>query len=601
MTPPQRIAVCIKQIPAFAAMELGADGRLARTGVPLEMNAYCRRAVATAATLAADGAGHVTVLTMGPPTAADALREALAWCDAHNAPATGVALSDDAFAGSDTLATSRALAAALTQLGPFDLVLLGRNAVDADTGQVGPELAEMLGLPLLSGVRAFHLDADGMHAECEYDDALVNAHASLPLVVTCAERLCEPAKVDPEGRALVDATRITIMTAAMLGPGPWGAAGSPTWVGPTRTIAATRRQVVAADVPLDTQVAQALALLDELGAFDKSDRTVDHPPVPPSANPTLHTNCIAVICEPDHNAVTRELLGEAATLAQSIDAHVVAFAASDDAAELGAWGADVVHAWPGAPVAEDCAHAISQWCATEQPWAVLVPSTVWGREVAGRIGARLGLGLTGDAVALEVEGDRLIAWKPAFGGQLVAAIATKSAIQMATVRSGVFALRSPRAGDAALAPFAVPATSRTTITAITRTDDATQLADADVVIGVGGGVHPDAYGALDGLCTALGATLGASRKVTDNGWLPRARQIGITGRAIAPRCYVAIGISGKFNHMVGVRAARAVLAINSDPDAPVFEFADAGIVAPWETAVPAIVAALHARNDAAAH
>jgi electron transfer flavoprotein alpha subunit len=113
-----------------------------------------------------------------------------------------------------------------------------------------------------------------------------------------------------------------------------------------------------------------------------------------------------------------------------------------------------------------------------------------------------------------------------------------------------------------------------------------------VVVGVGRGVDPADYGALDALRLALGAELGATRKVTDEGWLPRSRQVGITGRSIAPRLYVSIGASGKFNHVVGVRAAGTVLAINPDPSAPVFDAADVGIVGAWRDAVPLLVEAL---------
>ncbi|GIU89870.1 MAG: hypothetical protein KatS3mg010_0969 [Acidimicrobiia bacterium] len=130
------------------------------------------------------------------------------------------------------------------------------------------------------------------------------------------------------------------------------------------------------------------------------------------------------------------------------------------------------------------------------------------------------------------------------------------------------------------------------VLARTREDDLDVIADARAVVGVGRGVQPDEYAQLEPLRVALGAQLGATRKVTDAGWLPRARQIGITGRAIAPRLFVSIGASGKFNHMVGVRAAGTVLAINPDPDAPVFDAADVGIVGDWREVVPLLADAL---------
>ncbi|MBM3659775.1 MAG: electron transfer flavoprotein subunit alpha/FixB family protein, partial [Actinobacteria bacterium] len=218
---------------------------------------------------------------------------------------------------------------------------------------------------------------------------------------------------------------------------------------------------------------------------------------------------------------------------------------------------------------------------------------------AGRVAAAIDAGLTGDAVDLEVVDGRLVAWKPAFGGQLVAAIHARSATQMATVRVGVLPRLEPRdAVEPARETRPVTPRSRVCVLARVRDDDLDVLAEAGAVVGVGRGVDPGDYPALDALCGLLGAELGATRKVTDNGWLPRARQIGITGRSIAPRLFVSIGASGKFNHMVGVRSAGTVLAINPDPDALVFGVADVGIVADWQTAVPALVAAIAAHPDA---
>jgi electron transfer flavoprotein alpha subunit len=120
------------------------------------------------------------------------------------------------------------------------------------------------------------------------------------------------------------------------------------------------------------------------------------------------------------------------------------------------------------------------------------------------------------------------------------------------------------------------------------------LAEAHTVIGVGQGVAPDAYDDLEPLRTLLDAELGATRKVTDKGWLPRSRQVGITGRSIAPRLYVSIGASGKFNHTIGVRAAGTVLAINPNPEAPIFDAADVGIVGEWREVLPRLVEQLRA-------
>jgi electron transfer flavoprotein alpha subunit len=120
----------------------------------------------------------------------------------------------------------------------------------------------------------------------------------------------------------------------------------------------------------------------------------------------------------------------------------------------------------------------------------------------------------------------------------------------------------------------------------TRDDDLRILATAPVIVSVGAGVMPEEYPLVAPLLHALDAELAATRKVTDLGWQPRSRQVGITGRSVAPRLFVAIGTSGTFNHMVGARGAKIILAINNDPAAPVFKMADIGILADWRQAVP---------------
>jgi electron transfer flavoprotein alpha subunit len=169
---------------------------------------------------------------------------------------------------------------------------------------------------------------------------------------------------------------------------------------------------------------------------------------------------------------------------------------------------------------------------------VLGPGTMWGREVLARAGAALDAGLTGDAVGLAARDGRLVAAKPAFGGLCEADIHSSSPIQMATVRAGVLPPLQPRAA----APISIdsrPAWPQSRVRILTRTrdddrdDDREELASAEVVLGVGHGVTPDEYSLLWNLAQQMGGTLAATRKVTDNGWLPRARQIGITGHSLS--------------------------------------------------------------------
>lgn len=589
-----RIAVLIKQIPAAEEMRLGQDGRLVRAGTELEMSAFCRRAVAKSVDLVTSMAGgSVTVLTLGPPSAEDALREAIAWGRDRGAEIRGVLLSDPAFAGSDTIATARALAAALRRAGPFDLILTGRNSLDADTGQVPAQLAELLDVPFAAGVKRLDLDADVLRLGCEHDDSWVELEMRLPALLSCAERLCDPAKVPAAQRAEVPGDLIATLRAADIGAGPWGTAGSLTTVGACRMLTVHRERRIMPDEPIVTQVQQAVRELRDRGALSASEsRSAQSLPTTGGSG-----QVVAVIGDPGHEALTRDLCGLAARLASQANGSTLLLAAHAIGAHVaGSWGADRLVRIAGCNVEEDTAAAITAALREmpNRPWAILAGSTAFGREVASRVAVALGAGLTGDATVVEVADGRLVAWKPAFGGQLVAAVRATSPIHMVTVRSGVLPPSAPRRHTAEQSILTAQPRRRITVHSREQQDSLEALCQADVVIGVGQGVAPEDLHELDELRDVLGAQIGCTRKVTDSGGMPHARQIGVTGRALSPNLYVAIGTSGKFNHMIGVRAAGTVLAINPDRDALVWQHADVGVVAPFQECVPLLVKELRA-------
>jgi electron transfer flavoprotein alpha subunit len=530
------------------------------------------------------------VISLGPPAAEDVVR----WGVAGGAD-RGILITDPAFAGSDTLATARALAAAISKEGPFDLILVGKNSVDADTGQVGPELAELLGYPFASAVRTLELVDDVLHLGCEYDDAWAEVEIALPAVLATAERLCAPVRAEPEDRAAVAPEKLARLSAADLGAGPWGQAGSPTWVGETKVLDLNRaRQMLQGSLP--EQIAQAVSIIKARGALAMTTQTAGQSVAPAATHPAA---TVAVLLEPERPGSARELLGAASQLATRLGARVVAVQAEATGTptpeDLSAWGADHIVVIQRAAVAEDVAQCVADWSSTHRPWSILAPSTTWGREVASRVAARLGAGLTGDAIQLEVNDNRLVSWKPAFGGRLVAAIRATSPIQMVTVRPGVLPRLTPRA-PARPSVEVLTATSRDRIRLVSRqqNDQLDALALATRVVGVGVGVPPDRYEALTPLLRVLNAELATTRKVTDQNWLPHSRQVGITGRSIAPHLYVALGISGRFNHICGIQAAGTILAINSDAKAPIFAETDIGIVADWAACVPLLVKAFEA-------
>ena len=588
MTRPLRIAALVKQIPKIESMQLGSDGRLVRDGLEMHLNDYCRRAVRKGCDLAEATGGSCVAITLGPPIAENALREAILCGCEH-----GYLVSDPAFAGSDTWATASALAAAVDRLGPFDLILMGRNSVDADTGQVPPQLAEMLGLPFATGARQIDLDDDTLVLRLEHDDEWVDASVAMPAIVSCAERLCDPCKIkDPVAWATVSADRITTIDAQTIGAGPWGQAASPTSVGAVRELVVERAgQLVDGDAAAQAEQIMSVAISREALVPGSDDVGSVPPPSGSDASPP-----VVVLVEPDRALHTRQLLGSAAELAQALGAEVVAAGPSlTDADTLASWGADHLVSLDGSTIEEDLAGALRTEFERAAPSIVLAPSSAWGREIASRLAAAFAAGLTGDAVGLEARDGRLVAMKPAFGGRLLAEILCSSATQMATVRAGVLPTPAPRSGaTASVRVVEVEPRSRLRVTGRTREDDSGAMATAGIVIGVGQGVDPADYPLLDEIRRSLGAEFCATRKVTDAGWMPRARQVGITGHSIAPRLYVAIGLSGKFNHTVGVRGSGTIVAINPDPEAMIFEWCDVGAVGDWKPVLTALAPLLAA-------
>lgn len=581
-------------------MRLGPDGRLVREGLELHMNDYCRRGIRAGCDLSAATGGTCTAITLGPDSAETVLREAIL-CGCQDA----IHVTGSEFAGSDTLATAEAIVAALEASGPWDIVMCGRNSVDADTGQVPAQVAELLNLPLLAGARELALssgdkdmDVARLSALLEHDDEWLKVEVDLPVVVSCAERLCDPCKVkEPDEWAKVDGERIRRFGANDLGRGPWGVTASTTVVGEVRILDVDRASELLYG-PTTTHLDQVAETITSRLALDTSSN-VPVREVPQPSGPGDGGDVI-VIGQPGRDRTTAELLGAAAGLAETIGGRaVLSIDVVDNWETFSEQGADQLLCHAGVTAADEVAQLLidrySESSGVQSkgalPWAILAPSTAWGREVAARLATRLRAGLTGDAVGLEVRGGRLVALKPAFGGRLVAEITCTSESQMATVRPGVLPLLMPRPSG----PFATDHLSGTSNNRLVkvldrrRDDDSDLLATADLVVSVGQGVDPADLPLVERLANRLGAELCATRKVTDAGWLPRARQVGITGHIIAPQLCIAIGTSGKFNHTIGLRGAGTIVGINPDPNCELWGWCDIGLIADWRDALEPLV------------
>jgi electron transfer flavoprotein alpha subunit len=580
------VAALVKQVPkGDHSGRLDADGRLQRDGAVAEMNPWCRRAVAQAVRLARATGGRSTAITMGPPAAVDVLREALAW-----GVDDAVQLSDPALAGSDCLVTARALAATVRSLDdPPDLILVGNSSVDGSTGAVGAMLAELLGLPFTGPVLALDPVAGRLRTTVQHDTGTESVTIDLPAVVAVAERSCDPAKAPVDTWPAPEAVRRLSTTDLSEAEGSWGLAASPTKVAQVHPAPLTRNPVIFRGHP-ESQVTRALAELTTRGCFSPQSPPAaasHHDTVATPTSPRAEVQVVALVGAGSVEG-TRALLGAAAELAAEAGGEVIAVRMAAAADDLGQWGADSVVVLDG-DEPRSVARALAGWMGDRRPWAVLGAAQPWDREVLARLAVSSGAGLMSDLVSLSTNDGRLSGLKPSGGGTL-AEIVSHGTPQIATLRTGLLPLSAPRADR----PLQERVLHVEPDTAIARThrrtgNDGDALDRAEVVIGVGRGVPPEKYDELEPVRALLNAELAATRKVTDQGWLPHGRQIGITGRSVAPRIYLAVGLSGNLNHLAGASRAGTVVAINTDPAAEIFAHCDVGLVADWQEVMPYLV------------
>ncbi len=603
-----KIAVCIKQIPLVEEANFDAATRTIRRDGPNVISAFDLRAISLAVELKNRHGAKTTVVTMGPPQARDALVDALAMGMDRAAH-----LEDRAFAGADTLATARALALWLAR-GNFDLIVLGKYSLDAETGQVGPEIAELIGAAQITGARKLEIDGRTIRAERESDEGFEEIEAAMPAVITCAERIATPVKLKPGASEEAKTRPIQSVRAAELGADPkeFGLAGSPTWVDEVRAVATPKTECKFIDsTGAERAAAEVISALETIGALNP--RAHVRRSIGSARRASSRSRDLWIVCETDlEGRVTRgtlEMLSRGDELASRLGGALVAVgfggAIARHAGCLASFGADQVliveHPALASYTPEAAAEAVAKLTLTHAPWGILIGATERGRDWGPRLAARLSLGLTGDAIDIELDSERrMVALKPAFGGNIVASIYTKTFPQMATVRPGVLELAAPSQARDAEIRIERPELSAPKSRLIKAHSilDATiaPLESSEVVVGIGMGIGgPDGVAKAAAFARVLGAAICATRRVTDNGWVPRQLQVGLTGKSIDPRLYIAIGVRGASNHTCGLKRADTIVAINNDADAPIFERANIGLVADWETVLPALQDAFRRR------
>jgi electron transfer flavoprotein alpha subunit len=301
--------------------------------------------------------------------------------------------------------------------------------------------------------------------------------------------------------------------------------------------------------------------------------------------------------------ISFELTSEARRLAdqlgQSVTAVLLGSNIKEKASELGKYGADKVIVADDSRLATYTTDAyvsvIAQLAQSGEPAIILLGASVQGKDLSGRLAARLGVGMVQDCVAFSLENGNLVAKRPIYAGKAYATATFKDSVpQIATARPNVLELNEPdgsKSAEVVDAEFSLDDSQlKTKIVEVIQEEGAkVDLTEAERIVSGGRGMKgPENYNILEELADIIDATVGASRSAVDSGWRPHSDQVGQTGKVVSPNLYIACGISGAIQHLAGMSTSKIIVAVNKDPEAPIFQKADYGIVGDLFEVVPAL-------------
>ncbi len=311
---------------------------------------------------------------------------------------------------------------------------------------------------------------------------------------------------------------------------------------------------------------------------------------------------VLVFCETKDGKlkkVSREALSIGRKLAGSTGGDLAAFVggsnAASAAAEAGSYGAKKLYAAVSAALdaysTEQYAAALKQVVDEVKPSVLLFGATSNGRDLAPRVAARLGAGVASDVDQLDFADGKLRARRPVYSGKLFGRVDVSGTPAIATTRPNAFPAEASGGGAAEVVNVAFSPVEAKSKVLETKTPEAGELsiAEADIIVSGGRGLKEAAnFSLIRDLAHAIGGAVGASRATVDAGWIDHQHQVGQTGRVVSPNVYIAAGISGAIQHLAGMSSSKHIIAINKDPEAPIFRVADLGVVGDLFTIVPAL-------------
>lgn len=296
-----------------------------------------------------------------------------------------------------------------------------------------------------------------------------------------------------------------------------------------------------------------------------------------------------------------QALSEAKRQGGAVSAVLPGSGIGEAAAGLGAWGADKIYVaddpnldlYSSDGYAEVVVKAVEQ----AQPSAIFFAGTAMGRDLAPTVAARLGVGAIPDAVGLELDGETFSVRRPVYSGKATTTADTAgNTPQIISLRPNVFAAEESAGAGEVVALDGLSLSIRAVVKELLEAEGGElDVAEADVIVAGGRGIKgPENFALIKSLADALGGAVGASRAAVDAGWIEHSHQVGQTGKVVSPSLYVAAGISGAIQHLAGMSSSKVIVAINKDPDAPIFKIADYGIVGDLFDVIPPMVDAIKA-------
>lgn len=571
-----RIIVFVKVVPKLTTLPMSKNYTVAREDAISSINPNDYFALEEALRLREKNGGEVIALCLGNMGCKDVLREAYAL-----GVDRAILISDQIYRGSDAYATAKILSAAIVKIGNVDLILAGKKSSDGSTSQVPNEVAEMMKWRCGDNIVSCDVSQDGLFYTERYEELDVEKNEEFPLVISVSPEINVPRYPTINGLLVARKKEVEIWSNSELDIDEklCGLVGSKTRVLGVEKVDYTLER----ESKIYTSKEQIISSYRGIKDKTRGVRNISTKAMV-KANTAIGKNLI-VFCEVCNGFITQESLysvKKATLIASKSKACVITISseleeASTQLSNLSKYGVsknfelniENIYTSDKADICE----AISCICEVVKPELILFPGTQFGMNIAPYFAAMNESGLTAECIDIEYEDGEYIQKRPAFGGRLNARIVVQnSKYRIATIKPLVEQISINCRGDFNNELFNTErCRSNGSVRAIKKKIDITQ----NVVIGCGNGIKKqELVDLVKKICNEKGYGFSATREIVDKGWAKAYSQVGLTGQVIAPQIYIAIGVSGAYEHVVGVEQSEVIISVNVNLSEPMNKISD---------------------------